>query len=186
MIAHAPSSDSELIASVRGGDINAYGELVERHAPRVRACIALRAPLPEVIDELSHEAFVFAYRNLERFEEGTSFSAWVCAIVLQLLRAEQQRFRRNEVRQARYLDHVIVEQSLLSERETEAPAIEWLDLCLHRLTPRMRELVELKYSAALSAEEIAGKISQSVAWVRTTLFRVRQQLRQCIESAATS
>ena len=174
-------SDDDLIREIRVGNVNAYGTLIERHCSRLRAFIALRVPLPGVIDELSHETFVFAYRNLDRFAPGSSFSAWIAAISLQLLRAEQQRFRRHEIRQARYADHVLFEGGIKTVGDSAAPEMESLERCVQRLPARSRELVDLRYHFSLSAEEISERVQQSVAWVRTTLFRVRQQLRHCVE-----
>ena len=45
----------------------------------------------------------------------------------------------------------------------------------------LRTLLNLKYHDESSSEQIASSLERSVAWVRTTLCRVRQQLRECVE-----
>ena len=46
----------------------------------------------------------------------------------------------------------------------------------------MRALLDLKYRDGCSSEEIGTRLVRSMAWVRTTLFRLRQQLKGCIEN----
>ncbi len=182
MFSDAEPSDAELIEAVRQRDVNAYGTLIERHAGRVRGFVALRAPLANVIDEVSHEAFVFAYRNLDRFTSG-SFSAWVCEIARQILRSEQQRFRRQEENEARYTEHILAEHSFRAADTPDERNMEALEGCLQKLPGRMRELIQMRYAGSLTSDEIAEQLQQSAAWVRTSLFRIRQQLRVCLDSS---
>ena len=56
-----------------------------------------------------------------------------------------------------------------------------LEECVHQLPPAMQRLLALKYESGHSSEEIARTLDRSLAWVRVTLFRVRQQLRLCID-----
>jgi len=59
--------------------------------------------------------------------------------------------------------------------------VEALHECLESVPDSLRTLLHLKYHDERSSEEIAGRLERSLAWVRTTLCRVRQQLRDCIE-----
>ena len=56
-----------------------------------------------------------------------------------------------------------------------------LEHCLEQLPATMRSLIAAKYTEGRSSEEIAGTFSRNVTWVRVSLFRIRQQLRDCIE-----
>src|SRR2546426_713972 len=44
-----------------------------------------------------------------------------------------------------------------------------------------RQLLAWKYHDGCSTDEIGRQLQRSLAWVRTVLFRVRQQLKECIE-----
>ena len=46
----------------------------------------------------------------------------------------------------------------------------------------LRELITLKYRDDHDTNEIAVRLKRSLVWVRVSLFRVRQQLRECIEA----
>lgn len=45
-----------------------------------------------------------------------------------------------------------------------------------------REMLNLRYEQQLTSEEIARRTGRSTLAVRTLLMRLRQQLRQCIET----
>ena len=60
--------------------------------------------------------------------------------------------------------------------------LESLETCLEKVPPRLRELVRMRYTLACSTKEISERFDQSAAWVRTTLFRLRRQLKDCVES----
>ena len=55
-----------IIERVRSGNIDAYAELIDLHVDRVRAYVAFRAPVPGLIDDITHETFVFAFRNIHK------------------------------------------------------------------------------------------------------------------------
>ena len=169
-----------LIARVQIGETEAFAPLVDLHLPHLRAFIALKLPVSHLVDEFAHETFVFAFRNIAAFEVGTSFRAWLRAIAWNLVRAEIQRFSREQSNQSRYAAARLAEYSAAENPHTSREA-ELLEECVRQLPPAMRRLLALKYESGHSSEEIAGTLQRSLAWVRVTLFRVRQQLRICID-----
>lgn len=175
-----PELEKALILQVQDGDLEAYGPLVDQHLPHLRAFLALRAPAPHLVDELAHETFVFAFRHVREFEPGTSLARWLRSIAWNLLRAEVKRHGRENARLA--ATETSLEEVAGVEPEAEpGPDAEFLEDCLRRLPEPMRQLVDFKYSADLSGEDIARRLRRSTAWVWTSLFRARQQLRDCIE-----
>jgi RNA polymerase sigma-70 factor (ECF subfamily) len=174
--------EDALILMVQRGDLQAFEPLVDQHLPHVRAFIALRTPAAHLVDELAHETFVYAFRNIHEFVAGSSFANWLRSIAWNLLRAEILRFSReqaNHVRyaQARRVDLVHSNTDLSGSREAE-----FLEQCVDQLPGTVRELLTLKYHGEHSSQEIAQRLKRSTAWVWTMLFRLRQQLKQCIES----
>lgn len=177
----AVENDEDLILRVQAGDLHAFEPLVDRYLPPMRAFLALRVPAEHLIDELAHETFVFAYRHIAEFEPGSSFSSWLRAIAWNLLRAELQRFSRERANQVRFAHSYRLQALEREGTKQECQEAAFLEECLHRLPSLMRELVSLKYQASASSEDIAKKLNRSISWVCTTLFRVRQQLKQCID-----
>ena len=156
--------------------------MLDRHLPRVRAFLALNVPAPHLVDELAHETFVFAYRRFNDFKPGTSLPAWLRAIAWNLLRAEVQRFAREQANQERFAAwQTEVALAATAENEPSAEADHLVD-CLNEIPGPLRELLVLKYREDRGTDEIAARLQRSLVWVRVSLFRVRQQLRECIES----
>ena len=174
--------DDICVQAVQRGDHQAFEPLLDRHLQHVRAFLALKAPIPQLVDELAHETFVFAFRNLEKFTPGTSFRAWLRAIAWNLLRAEIQRFSREQANQARYAAQDLDEWMRQPAEAQTSREVEHLEECVRQIPAPMKELLALKYHEDCSSDEIAKRLDRSLAWVRTVLFRLRQQLKECIEA----
>ena len=88
--------DGELIGRARRGDEQASTTLVDRHLVPVRAFVAMRLPINHVVDEITHETFVFAFTHLAGFELHGNFRAWLRSIAHNLVRRELLRFAREQ------------------------------------------------------------------------------------------
>ncbi len=174
-------SEDELVARVQRGDLSAFEILLERHSSRLRAFIAMKLPVPHLIDEIAHESFVFAHRHLAEFSVGTDFGKWLRAIAFNLIRKETLRHQRLSKNQERFLEHHLVQQSVKGGLAPDLPIVIVLEECLAKLPEQQRRLLDRKYARSESSREIAEAFGQSESWVRTTLCRVRTGLRQCIE-----
>ncbi len=176
------AADEPLIRAAQAGDHDAFAALLDAHLPHVRTFLALKAPVPQLVDELAHDTFVFAFRHLQEFQPGTSFRAWVRAIAWNLLRAEVQRYAREQVQQEKFAAWQMTEWETNSAEVAPSAEADHLYDCLAQLDGPLRELVTLKYRDDHSTETIAAKLKRSLVWVRVSLFRVRRQLRECIEA----
>ncbi|MGB0580039.1 MAG: RNA polymerase sigma factor [Limisphaerales bacterium] len=179
-----PADESELIRSVQAGDLKAFEPLVDAHLDHLRAFIALRLPKPHLINEIAHEAFIFAFNNIEKFEAGGNFRAWIRAIAHNLVRAELQRFARRQQNQLNYARHQMLESDLVStptSAKEVSPAIDHLKDCVAALPEKQQELVQLRYSEEVPVESIADKFKRTQTNIWQMLFRIRKQLKQCVE-----
>jgi RNA polymerase sigma-70 factor (ECF subfamily) len=176
-----PTEDTQLVAAVQAGDAHAFDPLVERHLDAIHAFIALKLPVPHLVDEITHETFVFAFRTIAKFTTDTSFRAWLRAIAANKVRAEIERYYREERNRLAYSERRAIEDALHETSPQDSREVEVLNDCLKEVPEKLRTLLNLKYHDESSSEEIARSLERSVSWVRTTLCRVRQQLRECIE-----
>jgi RNA polymerase sigma-70 factor, ECF subfamily len=74
------ATDLDLVRLAQAGDVDAFGELVERNRRAVfRAALAcVRSPAEA--DDVAQEAFVTAYRKLGTFRGEAQFRTWLKAI----------------------------------------------------------------------------------------------------------
>lgn len=171
-----------MVAAVQAGKVHEFDTLVGRHLDAIHAFVALKLPVPHLVDEITHETFVFAFRRISEFTAGTSFRAWLRAIAANKVRAEIERYRREERNRLAFAERYALDEA---SRETADPHVtrelEALNDCLRTVPEHFQTLLNLRYREENSSEQIASRLGRSLAWVRTTLCRVRQQLRDCIE-----
>jgi RNA polymerase sigma-70 factor (ECF subfamily) len=76
----ADPADLPLVRRAQAGDMDAFGELVDRNRRAVfRAALAAVGSATEA-DDVAQEAFVTAYRKLATFRGDSSFKTWLLAI----------------------------------------------------------------------------------------------------------
>jgi RNA polymerase sigma factor (sigma-70 family) len=175
-------SDADLARSVEQGDDAVFRTLMERHLQPLRSFLALRAPVPDLIDEVAHDAFVLAYQKLREFTEG-SMQAWLRSIAHNLLRDRLKAYARESIKHERYSEQVRWEVALAAAEKPVSDESDHLARCMEKLGHHQRTVLDLRYEKQLSSDEIAQRTGRSTLAVRTLLMRVRQQLRLCIETA---
>jgi RNA polymerase sigma-70 factor, ECF subfamily len=172
--------DQALLARVQAGDVEAFGPLVKRHLPSLRAFVAWRLPVTHLADEIAHEALVFAFRNIGRVDLAQPFRAWLRAIASNLVMHELRRYGREQAKLSRFAEAELQAWSTEAARPVSEESLH-LEQCLRSLPENLRRLVRERYEEEQSTEEIASRWGRTLEWVRVTLFRVRKQLRECVQ-----
>lgn len=156
-------------------------EQVRHEQAGLRAFIRSLGMRAEVADDVAQEAFIAAYRNLQTFERGTNFGAWLRTIARFLVSKEL----RKEERRARLLgEHVAAvltdseSKECLSHDTPERAAA--LRQCLSQLPERSRRLVQQRYFENMAPSVIASLEGRTANDVRQALFRLRAALHDCI------
>jgi len=185
-VSFGPSSENELIRRARGGDEEAFAELVMLHADRVLGALRRFGLDASEADEVAQEVFLRAWRGLPRFEGRSQFSTWLYRIAFN--EAQRRLARRPPPRaeadpdrddpvvslpespnlgpEAQTLDHEF-EQTL--ERALEQLPMEW------------RAAVVLRDIEGLSTHEAAEIVGVGEAAFKSRLHRGRMQLRALLE-----
>src|SRR5262245_53492858 len=78
------TADAELVARSRLRDHEAFGQLVERHQRLVFGVALARCHDPALAEDLAQEAFVAAWRDLDRLRDGERVGSWVAGIARNL------------------------------------------------------------------------------------------------------
>jgi RNA polymerase sigma factor (sigma-70 family) len=79
---HPAPDDSELVERARGGDLDAYGQLVTRHQDQALAAAYVILDDRQEAEDATQEAFTRAFGALRRFKPGASIRAWLLKIVV--------------------------------------------------------------------------------------------------------
>ncbi|MEQ1862069.1 MAG: sigma-70 family RNA polymerase sigma factor, partial [Chthoniobacteraceae bacterium] len=143
-------------------------------------------PVAHLIDEITHETFVFAFREIARFDATQPLRPWLRAIAWNLVRKELLRFAREQVNLSRFEQAQLTAFTQRAERTADRDEAIFLEECLGQLPENIRRLVDERYRCGRSNDELAASFDRSPEWVRVTLFRIRKQLRDCIETKLTA
>src|SRR5262245_59886376 len=95
------SSDTDLVARARAGDLAAFGALVRRyHTSALRLAAAISGSVDDAAD-IAQEAFVKAHRSLPRLSDPATVKSWMLRIVANeaknSVRGRNRRRRRDEL-----------------------------------------------------------------------------------------
>jgi RNA polymerase sigma-70 factor (ECF subfamily) len=165
-----------LLARARRGDASAFEEIVRLYQRRVYG-VALRiVRAHDVADDVTQEAFLRAWRSLERFELGRPFGPWVCRIAANLA--------VNHVRSPRAREEGLPEAHAETRSREPGPLGALLDAegarvleaALAELPQEQRAVLVLRAVEELSYAEIAESLGISAGTVMSRLYRARERL----------
>lgn len=88
-------TDAELVAETLSGRRESYGQLYDRHAHIVRAVLFALGLPSNVVEDLSQECFLRAYRKLRSLQEPEKFGPWVAGIARWVAREHRRSLSRD-------------------------------------------------------------------------------------------
>lgn len=171
MVLEAHVTDEALAVRAAAGDHAAFEALVRRHAGSLVAfCRRLLGDPVEAEDKVQ-EAFLKAYRGLDRFDPSRRFSSWLYRIAqnacVDALRARRDWAPIDEVDPPGADAAPLVADT--SPRIAQA---------VSALPARQRAVLHLKYALDLDAVEIAERLDMTPGNVRVVLHRAIKLLRE--------
>jgi RNA polymerase sigma-70 factor (ECF subfamily) len=183
-VAPGDLSDAELVERAQEGDLQAFAELVRTHERRLRLVLLRILDDTRDVDEAVQDAFVQAWRNLDRYRGEAAFFTWLYRIGVN---AALARTRRKE-RITTGLDSLEAEgaahvpDELMPEPAAEADDVRaQVIAALAELPFEHREAVVLRDLAGLSNQEVADALGVSLAAAKSRIHRGRLALREKLE-----
>jgi RNA polymerase sigma-70 factor (ECF subfamily) len=95
--ATAEVADIELIARYQRGDERAAAELVHRHTAALARFLAVQGAPDDELEDLVQDAFIKAFRALERFQGTSSFRTWLLTIGSNQLKDRRRQWKRRQL-----------------------------------------------------------------------------------------
>ncbi len=169
-----PSADADdaLVAAARGGDQDAFTELVRRHQRRVFQLASRLLRRREDVEDAAQETFLTAWAKLGSFRGDAPFEHWLTRVCLNTCYARLRRGESGDLGEA--------------ELELAAPARDpdaRLDAerLLARLPAADRFVLRLLDGEGWSVAEIASRLGWSRVNVKVRAHRARHRLRRLVE-----
>ncbi|HSD27855.1 MAG TPA: sigma-70 family RNA polymerase sigma factor [Vicinamibacteria bacterium] len=173
--------EREAIEASRRGEREAFDRLVERYQRDVyRLCYRFVNNHEDATD-LAQEAFVKAYRALDRFRGDSSFSTWLYRIAVNTC----LNFRAARKPPADELPETLSDGRARADEpmESEERARRVRD-AIRKLPEKQRLTLILKTYHDLTHEEIAGLMGSTVGTAKANLFHALGNLKRILGEGA--
>jgi RNA polymerase sigma-70 factor (ECF subfamily) len=192
-VVQAASDDGSLVARLRAGDEKAFEELVRAHGGRMLSVARRLLRDPDDAQDAVQDAFLSAFRSLEKFEGSSRLSTWLHRIVVNaaLMKLRTKR-RKPETSIEDLLPH------FLEDGHQANPAVAWklpADQAVERaqlgqlvrrsideLPETYRTVLVLRDVEDLDTAETAEFLGIAPNAVKTRLHRARQALRTLMDA----
>ena len=181
--------DTETVAQARAGDTDAFRRLVERHSRDVFRLAYRMTRNEHDAEDVVQEAFLRAYRNVDRFEQRSNFGSWIYRIAANCaydsLRA---RDRRQENAFSAPSDDP--SDGPAPELPSQAPTPDRLvfggevrrrvHLAMRRMSALEKSAFTLRHFEGLSIEEIGRALDLDASAAKQSVFRAVRKVREAL------
>lgn len=176
------AEEARLIGLARGGDLRAFGRLVDAHQPAVRAFLRRLVGNTADADDLAQEAFARTWQVLRRFDGASSLRTFICGVAFQYWRRARRATMRRAAREDAYAN--------LADTETAPPARAAQALALRRameeLPEDQRAVLALCLGQDFTHAEAAEILQLPLGTVKSHVTRGRARLQAALGISAES
>ena len=182
--------EGALIARIKGGDVEAFYELVRPYERAVFFAALSLVKNGADAEEVAQEAMLKGFKNLSRFREEAKFSTWLIQISINEAKMKLRKDRRHlyESMEAGQQNDEgdYVPKDFADWRDIPSEALEQKELrkaltrALDSLPAKYRTVLILRDVQHLSITETAQVLGLSEANVKTRLCRARLQMRDAL------
>jgi len=176
-------SNSELVKKSQLGDRSAFEQLVLRHQELVFSLAYKLTGNREMANDVAQEAFIRAWKAIEKFRGDSTFSTWIYRITVNTAWTLRKKAKKhNTLNIDDTYEPIVIDE----KKDPEMVAINSdlsseLSKALNNLPVEQRIIVELKNIEGRSHKEIADYLDISVTAAKVRLHRAHQKLRQILE-----
>src|SRR6059036_4263371 len=186
-------AEAELLARCRSGQAEAWDELFDRHyGPAARFIFQLAPDFTrEDVEEVCQEVFLTVIKSLHTFQGQSQFQTWLFRIAANKARDYRQRqhaAKRGGGQITLSLQAEDPESGLALDPPSAAPTpdvclmgaeqIAQVQLALEQMGEACREIIELRYFADLSYDEISRSLGLNPKTVSSRLSKCLDRLEE--------
>jgi len=175
------NSEKSLINLVKKGDKKAYEVLVLQYQDRLVFSVYKFLKDFELAQDIAQEAFVKAFKNIEKFRGDSSFYTWIYRIAINTAKnLLSSKARSSEVYDDEIMELKLSESAVTTENpenilEAEELRSKMMD-AIQSLPDDIRTTLSLREFDGLSYEEIAKVQNCPIGTVRSRIHKGREIL----------
>ena len=176
------AEETALVLRAKAGDRAAYEVLVRQNADRLYAVVLRFSATESDAEEATQEAFLRAWRSIDRFRGDARFFTWLYRIGVNEAKRILDRRPAAEVvsTEDQPIDDVADRAPPVHERAEDAELRAVLDQEIRRLPAKYRAAVVLRDIEGLSTTEAAEMLGLREAAFKSRLHRGRLSLRAAV------
>ncbi|HID50903.1 MAG TPA: sigma-70 family RNA polymerase sigma factor [Anaerolineae bacterium] len=186
-----PDNEREWVRRAKQGDTAAFGELVRQRQTAVFNVAYRMFGRREDAEDAAQEAFLRAYKALDRFDETRPFTPWIKRITVNLclnwLEAEKVRPQISAADMGAAGEDApdmdawshktpTPEQTMVRQEQSVK-----LRQAILQLPPRYRAVIECRHFQEMRYDEMAELLARPLSSVKSDLFRARKMLKEMLE-----
>jgi RNA polymerase sigma-70 factor (ECF subfamily) len=185
--------EAAAVARARAGDDEAFRHLVGRHSTALFRLAYRMTGNEHDAEDVVQDAFLKAYRSLDRFEDRSQVGSWLYRIAtncaFDLLRARQRR-ERHLVSPDRNDDDDTTPDAPSGAPDPERIAASGdirrrVDAAMSRMSARERAAFVLRHFEGRSLEETGEALGMDVNSTKQSVLRAVRKVRQVLAPLAT-
>jgi RNA polymerase sigma-70 factor, ECF subfamily len=187
------TAEQAFVARLKAGDDAAYEELVRTRGGHLLAVARRMLRDEEAARDAVQDAFLSAFRSIQRFDGNAQLSTWLHRIVvnaaLMRIRSRQRRPEQSiEPMLPRFADDGHHEEPVVSWAESGGDALEveqtraLMRAGIDELPERHRAVLVMRDIEGLSTREVADLLGSTENAVKLRLHRARQALAVIIKA----
>lgn len=179
-------TDQLLVERVQKGEKRAFDLLIQKYQHRIVSLVSRYVSDPSEAQDVAQEAFIKAYRAIDRFRGDSAFYTWLYRIAINT--AKNWIVAKNRRPPASDIDATEAEQYGMSGmlKEGSTPENEMLREeieqtvydTIAKLPGDLRTAIMLREMDGMSYEEIATTMDCPIGTVRSRIFRAREAIDQ--------
>lgn len=183
------AEEKELITGACKGESACFGQLYDRHAPRIYRFIFLKTGNKNDAEDLTHEVFLAAWRTIETYtaQKHIPFTSWLYHIarnrVIDYYRKTKKNISLDEILQGNTLPAELVgvtHHHITNALHTKFE-MQTIMNALGRLNDDQQNVLIMRYIEDLSPKEIGNAIGKTAGAVRLIQHRALKQLKTIVE-----
>ena len=172
-------TDEEIVKSVKAGDKESFGFLIERYEAKIKRYARKFLSSAEDIEDIVQEVFIKAYSNIQGFDIDRKFSSWLYRIAhnefINLL-------RKKEKTPLLFFDPDTLFPHPVANEQTDSSVVDEetkknINNCLEKISSKYREPLVLYYLEEMDYKEISDVMHIPISTVGIRLKRGKEMLK---------
>jgi RNA polymerase sigma-70 factor, ECF subfamily len=183
------ATDAPLLALARGGDSQAFSQLVQPLEERLYRQAFVICHNEAIAEELAQETLIAAWKGIRRFDGNCQLFTWLYAILIRLHRKRLRTLSRkpllfwglfqwNHQHPEAAPDREESLEANPASKAEEAEKQSEIQATIDSLPKKHQEIIRLRFYASASLQEIPTMTECSIGTVKSRLHYALENLRQ--------